>query len=64
MKKFNARLFCYNCGHFSNYVLPYGTDVQRGSYGSGTTVRIPIKAAPGWRVDTLKCPECGSTRVG
>lgn len=64
MKKFEARLYCYNCGKYSGYYFPYETVIQRGSYGSGTTVRVPQDKAPGWVSEKITCPKCGSDRVG
>ena len=63
MKTFETKLFCYNCGKFSTYKFPYGSVVQRGGYGSGTTVRVPQDEAPGWRSERVSCPKCGSERV-
>ncbi len=63
-KTFDVRLLCSNCGKFSVFEFPFGTDINRLPYGQGTVARIPQDEAPEWRLEIVFCPRCGSKKIG
>lgn len=64
MKEFDTRLTCSNCGRGSTFKFPFGTELTKRPWGKGTRARIPTKEIPRWKEETVRCPRCGSKRIG